>query len=399
MMIIGNVKHQAAVEKTAARVAELHAEISTSLEKIVVLAGRLDDLADTRQSAGLGFMTEQTKQLANKQTERDRAAARNQHAPRQHVGLKFLNAAAVLGSGQVQAPVTINAVSVAAEIRYALLHHLRRMSRTALLRVLEEEQASAEDHGACPWPRSAITSTALDTDATTRVLAERLQLLVAGYRNRLNLQALSRELQHLEERARDVIDGPARTNHPDPCPWCGRRSLVILHRQDGQDVQIVRCEGHHACECDHEFCDCHRNPTRNRHEWINSGRAAHTWHGLHNLQTKRKELAILETKALDAIDQIRELHQPVAYYPDADDCNDPTHADQHVEAHLSNDAICTACPPTRHVCSTCVDPEPDEYVQSPLAWPCPTVQACDLDNTLSPDTQESPMNTTQQARP
>ncbi|HXH77292.1 hypothetical protein [Nocardioides sp.] len=399
----GNTKHQVAVEKTADLVAQLQAEISSTLTVVVDLVGRLEDLADTRQSVGLGFMTEQTKDLANKQTRADRAAARNLHPARAHVGLKFLNGAAVLGSGQVEAPVTMNPVSVVAEIHFAVFQHLRRLSRPALLRLLEHEQIGLEDHAICPWPRNPISTTALDVNETNlKVLADRLSNVVSSYRNRPNLQAILRDLEQLEERARDVIDGPSRTNHPDACPWCGRRTLVILHREFGRDVQVVRCEGTHACVCDHEFCDCHRNPTRNRHEWVNSGRAAHTWHALHNLQTARKETIRMETLALDAITRIRAMHQPFWIDGDGDSRTyyvliGGDEIDQYAPDHVCIDIGTDACQvyddePASSLhsvpgCIECQVTHDNSGQPGNRLWPCATYRATQLE-TDSPDTRK-----------
>ena len=56
-MTTGNVRHQVAEDRRAEKIRELRAEIHVSLAKLLKLAGHLDDLADTRQSVGLGFQT------------------------------------------------------------------------------------------------------------------------------------------------------------------------------------------------------------------------------------------------------------------------------------------------------------------------------------------------------
>lgn len=391
---MSNARHAAALEDRALRVAELRTEILRTLRHLVDLDRKLAAIAEDRDVAALGFMTEDSRRAAGKATTLDRAAARGLHARRDDPGLAFLNGGATLGSGRVPAPVAIAATSASAGIRYALLHHLRRLTRQGTIYALELEQTFLEDADACPWPRPAIAGRALPTDATTSQLAQRLLDHVSVYANRPQLQAILDDLDQLEETARDVVDGPGKTNHPDACPWCGRHTLVVRHREHGQPVQIIRCEGDHACRCDYAFCGCHRNPRDNRHEWINSGRAANTWQQLHNLINARKEATAMEYRATEALEQIRQLHQPVI--TDAHDGAElparfPLTGEAVPAHHVCNDH-CTLVsddgppgdPDIVHevdLCGTCgqvplhtgQDPHPDEL------WPCATYRAADLD--------------------
>ncbi|XBB66844.1 hypothetical protein ABFU82_22470 [Nocardioides sp. WV_118_6] len=376
MTTAGNAKHQAAVAATSELVAQLRVQVRAELDVLLALAGPLGDLLDTRQSVGLGFMTPEGKERANEQARLDRQAARGVAHRAAGVGRAWLNGTETTrGTGQVPAPVTVTAASAAAQILFGLQQHVRRLVKAgALLPTLEAEQTEAEELGLCTWPRRQLTATPPTTDGTISDLVAHLGRLVDVYASRPGLQAMLRDLDHLEQVAREVVDGPARTNHPDVCPWCGHASLVIHHRADGRDAAFIRCEGRHACTCDDPWCTCRHHPGRNRHEWIQSGRAAHTWRDLARQQKHRKELIILETKAHDAVQRTLALHAPTPTYRDVDDCPSPAeHAPSWSDAEGAA-RICTACPPLDSVCDHCRT-ERGEYV----VHPCPTAQALDLD--------------------
>lgn len=390
----GNAKHQAALAAQAEQLLTLRADIADTLVVLVEQTHQLEALTDSRQRLRARLVTEETRAMIDKQTRLDRAAARGLVDRVTDTGLTWMNHPARIGTGQVAAPVqTMPALSVVAEIRHTLRHHIRRLGRPAKLALLEAEQTLVEDHGICAWPRhplsAHLTTTTVDTtDHGIAHLAARLLRLVEAYTNRRDLDALKRDLDRLEEAALDITHGmPGRSALPigsETCPHCGRNTLALLSRVDGVKALVVRCEGTHRCECTWEFCECHRNPRRNRHEWINSGSAAHTFHELHNLQTKRKELAILETKALDAIDVIRGLHQPVPLYRPASDCADPDGHSPLGYDDLGNpgEQYCTHCPPAQHVCSTCGSlTTTDAFVP----YPCATAVACAVDDTRTPD--------------
>lgn len=401
----GNAKHQVAVAAKAEQVLHVRHEIVETLGELRGLAHQLEDLTDSRQRLRARLVTEETKAIFEKQTKLDRAAARGHIGQHTERSLAWMNPVARIGTGQVQAPVvTMPAASVLAEIRFTLRHHIARLGRPAKLVALEAEQTAEEDHGYCPWPRHPIlTTTVVVDDHGVDHLVARLTHLLAGYTNLKDLKALGRELDRLEESALDITEGmPGRSGLPigsEACPHCGRNTLALLSRVDGIKALVVRCEGTHRCECTWDFCHCHRNPRRNRHEWINSGSAAHTFHELHNLQTKRKELTILETKALDAIERIRAMHQPTyelegattpARYPLTGDkvpahhqCNDECTPDedfdgdaQAVVHQVDLCGICGAVPLT-----TGYEPDPSEI------WPCATYRATELD---PDDTTDSP---------
>lgn len=387
---MSNARHAAALEQRAVTIAELRDDIRKTLQHLVALDRQLGAIAEDHDQVVLGFQTPDSKAAASKATALDRAAARGLHARREEPGLTFLNATSTTtASGRVAAPVAIAATSAAAGIRYGLLHHLRRLTRSAGRLGAELEQTALEDDNACPWPRPMVAGQPLPADASTRQLAQRLWDHVQAYANRPGLEAMRDDLDRLEEQARDVTDGPSKSNHPDACPWCGRHSLVVRHREHGQPAQTIRCEGDHRCVCDYAFCGCHRNPRENRHEWVNSGRAANTWHQLHNLITARKEAAAMEYRATEALEQIRQLHQPTivdttgevlpARFPLTGDavpehhtCNHQCDTDPEDESTVVHEVdLCGTC--GQVPLHTGQEPHPDEL------WPCPTYRAADLE--------------------
>lgn len=142
----------------------------------------------------------------------------------------------------------------------------------------------------------------------------------------------------------------------------------------------IRCEGTHPCTCTDEWCDCHRHPRKNRHEWVNTGAASNpvagrSPHALHNLIARAKEITILEPRALNALDTILTLHPPVPYQPWTDGCANPTaHDTDDTWVDTDNGRICLACPPAAVVCETCRNDSGE-----PAPYPCDTAHACQLD--------------------
>lgn len=377
----GNAKHQAAVTTAAEKLELLRADVHAELTALRQVHQLLLELLDTRQSVGLGFQTPEVKASANAQAKADRLAARTPGT--------------VPAIGQSPAPVTITAVSASAQILFAVRHHIRRLAPPAV----------AAAAAAVPAGRGRRPLEVPTTDADIPTMLDHLEVIVDALTSSKLLRELLRDLEHQHRLAADVVDGPARTNHPQPCPWCGRTTLVIHHRAPGRDTAFIRCEGTHPCECDWSFCDCHRNPTRNRHEWTNSGRAAHTWRDLANLQTKRQELIVMETKALDAIERVKALHQPAIWVPD--DGTDPFQLYFHataaelVEFGIDHTCTETAVGPFEDddprlnkdicevvegqiwhavaICGTCGDAGSAGDLHYAEPWPCATLRALELD--------------------
>lgn len=366
-----NAKHQAAVAATSDRVADLRVEIHTQLDVIVGLAGQLDDLADTHQRVGLPIQTPDALAARAKTDAIDRAAAR--------LGTG-------VAPGKHPAPVTIPAVSASAEILFTLQHHVRRLGRSALEAASTRERNAIDDAGTCPWPRALVLVRPPFSDGTAQQLATHLGNLVDLWTSRPGLEALRRELDHLEDVALTVIDGvPTKEAAPRPtCPWCGRDSLVLIHREKRrtqgngdtgyQPVEVIRCVGTHPCVCSHDTCPCHRG--RRRHEWHRAAGATDTWTQLANLQNKHQELTHMETLALDARDRALKLHHEIPIHPWADECPTPDeHGPRFTEADHDSGLICIACDPVTTVCAECVELTADDY----STWPCPTAQALTLE--------------------
>lgn len=384
---LGNTKHQAAVAATAAAVDELRHDITRQLAQLLLLNGYLTDLAGTRQPVGLGFQTPDSRAAADAAAAADRAATHG-HDRTSILGQGWLAPDNTDRLGQSPAPVSIAATSAAVEILFALRHHIRRLAPIAAAAA-----ADVAAQGVTTYEAAALLDRPPVTDADVVDLVGHLRRIIKLVDNRPHLAAVLRDLEHLEDRARDVIDGPARSNLPEPCPWCDRTSLVVHHRiRGGARTQTIRCEGSHPCECDWEWCGCHRNPVRNRHEWVNSGRATHTWHQLSNLQNSRKELLMLETRALDALDAIKALHQPTwtdsagvtrtwFVYVEHDHLDELAGPHECITSGLDR---CDLDPddPTRslHAVPGCVacQTNTDDGGPGNLTWPCPTYQLADL---------------------
>jgi len=379
-----NAKHQAAVEATGVRIHELRDDIRSTLRRILEQANLLEDLADTRQSMPLGFQPAEAKAVRAKQDAADRRAARTAASSiaEEHLGLDWTRGTPSRTGAMAKPPVTMPPVSMLAEITFTIAHHVWKLGKhgnpaRAAADVAAAEQAD-NDRGYCPWPRRPIATVRIQEDAGIAHQANHLAALIAGYKNRQGLETILRDLEQLEDRAADVIDGPASTNHPEPCPWCGRMSLVVHHRSKGRDQGFIRCEGTHPCRCDFENCECARNPIRYRHEWVNTGRATHTWTQLRNLQTTRKEIERLETLATDAIARIRELHVEIHLLRWAADCLDPEAHQKDWVDHpdlAAGDLLCERCEPIATVCDHCYQLAPADYTATAGAWPCPTIRA------------------------
>lgn len=364
----GNAKHRAALEQTADVVDQLRIDIHVQLEVLREHNHQLEDLAGTRQSIGLGFQTPEAKAARERQDAADRAAARSAIAPSTAaLGHAWMNGPAGSVPGVHEAPVTMPAVSVSAQILFTLQHHVRRLAKPAIA------AAAAE----VPGGRGRIPTGSPTSDGNVDQLAGHLATLVDIWTSRPGLEALLRDLEHLERLASDVIDGPAKTNHPDPCPWCGRDSLAFHHREPGRDEMFVRCDGKHPCVCNDQWCPCQTNPIKHRHEWVNSGRAKNpvdgrSPHALSQLIAHRKETQMLETKALEAVERVKQLHAEVPIYPWADDCPSPDSHKHHVDLSAEGPPICRACDPLDVFCEGC-----SHVAGADVSYPCPTIQALD----------------------
>ncbi len=385
----GNARHQAAAERTADAVSQLRTDIREQLAVLLELARHLGDLLDTRQSVGLGFMTPQAKVLAGEQDRQDRAAARGQLHRRDVLGQAWMNPLGSSGPGQKPAPVAVTAVSAAAELTFTLQHHLRRLAPAAVAAAAR----TVPGHGG-RQPTHPPT-----TDGTFIELVDHLADVVDVYSSRPGLEALLRDLEHLEKVASNVVDGPAKTNHPEPCPWCGHASLVIYHRARGRDAAFVRCEGEHPCVCNDQWCGCQHHPVKHRHEWVNSGRATNTWHQLAREQQHRRDTIVLETRALDALREIAALHQPTYLDSEGNEHRLYVLVSNPPEGHVCVIDGHDRCDPELEehavlACTECQWTDPETSIAGYLLWPCPTFRATQLDTAAAqpadPTTKEKP---------
>ena len=360
-----NAKHTAALEQHTNRVNELRAEITTVLARLNTWTAQLDELADTHQTLGHGVTTDQHRAIRNRQDAADRAAARG-HQPRTTPGLDWLHPTYVHGTGKVDAPVTMPVVSVSAEIRTTLQHHIHRLGKPARLAYVSHPRRAGKTHAL------EVLRVAVDDHGITH-LTNRLAVLVWTYTNRPGLEAILRDLDHLDTRARHTINGPDQTNHPDPCPWCGRHTLVITHRAAGRDTAYVTCTGTHPCHCPDQWCPCQRPGTRHRHEWTNSRHDHLNWTRLARDIAHQEHEMTAETHARDTLDQIRQLHDTQMLYPWDNECPTPgEHAEQHIDTEDASGLICVACDPTGQVCTSCHTDDGEPY-----PWPCPTAKLLD----------------------
>jgi hypothetical protein len=365
-----NAKHQAAVDQAATNLDELRLQVRTQLDVVERRARTLELLFDTRQSTGLSYQAPEVIAARSRQDAADRAAARAPDAT---------------SPGVHEAPATVSAVSVSAEILFVLQRHVRRLGGPAHAAAYLQAQEFTQRTGACPWPRTPILAHRPTSDGSITQLVDHLDRLVTAWTNRRGLEGLLRELDHLEQSADTVIAGcPAKSKFHEPCPWCGRNSLAVHHREPGRADMFIRCDGTHPCTCDDEWCPCQRNPIKHRHEWINSSHAKNpvdgrSPHALTTLTAHRKETLVLETKALDAVERTRQLHAEIALYPWAHDCPEPEqHQDHHVPG--DEDIVCTACDPIGVICDHCT-----ETAGGHIDHPCATIRALMLDQ---PTTQE-----------
>lgn len=254
-------------------VEDLQAEISKSLTDLAALADLVHQLVDSHQR-GLGFLTAEGRKILDAQLLADRKFRRTQpdrfdDDGRLVLGLDFLNRdTMVAGTGHVATAATISALSVDAEILFTLHHLIRRVTK------------ALERAGLCTLHR-------LPAEPPRNQLLAHLRKLCWDAPSRSLLTEVQRDLDQLHEAANLVIDGNDRTAMDDPCPHCGRKTLVVYFRKG-----LIRCDrdprtGHfQVCRCPDSYCDCKQKPVSFRHSWWRAARlapnprTAHDWHDL-----------------------------------------------------------------------------------------------------------------------
>lgn len=242
------------------------ADLQTVLVDLVTYGRFVRDLFDTNH-APTGLVSEQTRQATDRLIRSERAT-RVDTTPRPP-GLQWMRGTVgATGSGPVNTAGNTAALSIDAELTYALAQARQRLIRT-LTR-----------SGLCPLFK-------LPADYSTGDLVTHLRGLIAvvvDYQPADGLALLNSirtDLQHVRDHAERLVDGDPNVPLPTPCVHCGRKSLVADSR-----TLTVRCDrqqrGNKPCQCKAPICDCRRDPISHEHQWPKPapGLGSNTWHQL-----------------------------------------------------------------------------------------------------------------------
>lgn len=407
----------------AAHLQQLRTDIVIELHTLTDQARQLRNIAGTRHNTSIGFITPAAQERIDATIRADKKAQREM--PDHGLGLDWLNTGRTAGTGHTAAPVTAEVVSIDAEVVFTLQHWVRRLAKPVMHAVVDALRAVValeHENGYCQFPKPAEYCNPLISDAPiwdgrdVPDLARHLKHLVLTEHpllNRTRLERILRDLAGCSRQATDTLQGPARTRHSDPCPWCGRESLVFHHRDEhGRDLphKIARCERldpEHACECDDPACMCHSanggNPYTERHEWSGAYRRRGSLDHLRILIDEAQENRAMERRAQDRLTAIENLHTsqygdlhlhgyiPWAdpYVPDGHDCillegKEPADA----KPLIDTGAHCI--PGQRHYvtgCIECSQQTPGDTLHLVEPWPCPTWRLSQLD---IPDSEFTP---------
>lgn len=247
---------------------ETRARISSSLRDLAGETNLVQQLTDSHQR-GLGFLTAEAKAAISVQNAKDR----RDQALRQKMGEP-------LGHGAIAAPGNINAVSVLDEVR------------RQLHRVVQDLTFTLVSQGVCSLH-------ALRDGHTLTELIDHVRLLTWDVTDPDELDHVADILEPTPELdtaldgmpdagglvglVRTFIDGNDRSHLRDPCPHCGRDTLVVFWGE-----QIITCHKsptsvHLApCTCSDPLCECKRTPVSYRHSWLlaKPAKSAHSWQAL-----------------------------------------------------------------------------------------------------------------------
>lgn len=236
------------------------------LDDLVDYGRLVRELLDTSHAPS-GLVSEQSRQATDRLVRAERAD-RIDATPRPP-GLQWMRGTVgAVGTGTVNSAGNTAAISVDAEIAFALQHGRQRLIRT-LTRA-----------GLCPLFR-------LPADHTTGDLVAHIRGLVAivvdvDLPEGLTLvNAIRSDLEHVRGRAERLVDGEPQVPLPAACIHCGRKSLVA----DSKTL-TVRCDktqrGNKPCRCSNPICECRRDPIGHEHAWPKPapGRGSNTWHQL-----------------------------------------------------------------------------------------------------------------------
>jgi hypothetical protein len=233
--------------------------IAEQLTTISNLAPLITALTDSRQR-GLGFLTWEGKQIQDAMIRKDREDLDQRIRTARATG-RLPKDGFIVGRGESPSPGNIVAISVEATFHFALHDQVRR-----LLRGLATQ-------GVCSLTR-------IPEDADVPDLVAALRALIWQSTDMGHLQAVHRDLEHLVEEARRLIDGNDRTLLGTECPHCDRRTLVVYFADD-----LIRCDRdpktgrYEPCTCNDPTCSCKTRPQAFRHEWHRT-KKPHTWQAL-----------------------------------------------------------------------------------------------------------------------
>lgn len=209
----------------------LHAERYDVGKILLSLAGHLElltELRDTRQANRIPVLAPEVRESINRQDGADRRQRR-----------ESLIAGFPEATGATRAPVNLATATVLVEARMELTQWVRR--------ILRGHTAA----GICLIPRVAPTDDPV-------VLCDQLRDLVWTMGRIRNVKQLRRDVEHLVVAAQRIVDGEDRRSLPDPCPWCGRLSLVFY-----PEAGMTVCERKPGpggrrpeCFCPADLCPC-----------------------------------------------------------------------------------------------------------------------------------------------
>lgn len=407
--------NQALIAAAVATAATYQAEIHASLNDLRVLVPDLQLLTDTRQR-GLGFLTPEGRDALDRMTVVERTERRAQPIRRDDtgapiIGLKWLNrTTTAAGTGEIPAPGNFRGIATEADIAFALTQHIHLIRRALIASGQpdpEPDRLAARHTAVAAAPRppgfigpmpAVTTIVALDQEPDVRATIARLDRLIATAPSPTLLDPIERDLEQLVEQVSLVVDGNDRTHLADECPHCGHHSLIRYGANRRRPEPFTRCERNprwksrhfRPCVCADSFCPCKTDPVTFRHEWFDNPKnktQKSVW-DLHGRIRLIKENAVLETKAQDAAQRVRDLHARLVVHQWSENCpGEHLEPDEHeaaergVEQQLvthqhvetPDGDVCVTCEPAVIACAHCSEFSDTSYTN----WPCATIRALD----------------------
>lgn len=236
------VTHQTSLDPAAedfAHLTTVRVEILTLVDELADLNDTVTELLTARPQTGLGFLSFDRRTRLDDERRSERA---------DHRADAYLTGTAA-PTKPSPAPGDLTVIEARVVMAGAVHDACRRITR----RLLAAEQT-------CTIIRIPQTAT----------FTRRLEHLAELARTTTHTPTLTRvlaDLQNAERAARTAIDGNPRTLLDEPCPHCGRRTLLVDFNNDLITCDVDHTTGrHHRCECTTSSCACHYDPTH-RHTW------------------------------------------------------------------------------------------------------------------------------------